>query len=91
MTDEPKATLKQYLQQARDALLRKLDGLAERDLRMPRTPTGTNLAGLVKHCANVEVGYFGSTVGRVWPDPRAGGFPPQSVGLRGRNHRRAVS
>jgi hypothetical protein len=26
MTDEPKATLKQYLQQARDALLRKLDG-----------------------------------------------------------------
>jgi hypothetical protein len=69
MTDEPKATLKQYLQQARDALLWKLDGLSERDLRMPRTPTGTNLAGIVKHCANVEVGYFGSTFGRAWPDP----------------------
>jgi hypothetical protein len=69
MTDEPKATLKLYLQQARDALLWKLDGLSERDLRMPRTPTGTNLAGIVKHCANVEVGYFGSTFGRAWPDP----------------------
>jgi hypothetical protein len=69
MTDEPKATLKLYLQQARDALLWKLDGLSERDLRMPRTPTGTNLAGIVKHCANVEIGYFGSTFGRAWPDP----------------------
>jgi hypothetical protein len=36
---------------------------------MPRTPTGTNLAGIVKHCANVEVGYFGTTFGRDWPDP----------------------
>jgi len=69
MTDEPKATLSQYLQRSRDALLWKLDGLSDRDLRMPRTPTGTNLAGLVKHCANVEVGYFGSTFGRAWPDP----------------------
>lgn len=69
MTDEPKATLKQYLQRSRDALLWKLDGLSERDLRMPRTPTGTNLAGIVKHCANVEVGYFGSTFGRTWPTP----------------------
>jgi Protein of unknown function (DUF664). len=70
MTDEPKATLSQYLQRSRDALLWKLDGLSVRDLRMPRTPTGANLAGLVKHCANVEVGYFGSTFGRAWPDPR---------------------
>ena len=69
MTDEPKATLKRYLQNSRNALLWKLDGLSERDLRMPRTPSGTNLAGIVKHCANVEVGYFGSTFGRDWPDP----------------------
>jgi hypothetical protein len=67
MTDEPKAMLKQYLQQARDALLWKLDGLSERDARMPRMPTGTNLAGIVKHCANVEAGYFGSAFGRAWP------------------------
>jgi uncharacterized damage-inducible protein DinB len=35
------------------------------------TPTGTNLLGLVKHLAYVEVGYFGETFGR--PDP---GTPP---------------
>jgi uncharacterized damage-inducible protein DinB len=56
-----------YLQEAREALLCKLDGLGERDLRIPRTPTGTNLLGIVKHCLNVEVGYFGPTFGRIWP------------------------
>jgi len=69
VTDEPKATLKRYLQRSREALLGKLDGLSERDLRMPRTPTGTNLVGIVKHCANVEIGYLGLTFGRVWPTP----------------------
>ncbi|HEV8525923.1 MAG TPA: DUF664 domain-containing protein, partial [Actinomycetes bacterium] len=58
---EPKAALRHYLQSNRDALLWKLDGLGERDLRMPRTPTGTNLIGIVKHMANVEIGYFGDT------------------------------
>jgi hypothetical protein len=67
--DEPKAVLKRYLQEAREALLWKLDGLDERAVRWPRTPTGTNLAGIVKHCANVEVGYFGATFGRPWPEP----------------------
>jgi uncharacterized damage-inducible protein DinB len=65
--DDPKAVLRRYLQQAREALLHKVDGLSERNLRMPRTPTGTNLLGIVKHCLNVEVGYFGPTFGRVWP------------------------
>ena len=66
---EPKAALHHYLQASRDALLWKLDGLGERDLRMPRTPTGTNLIGIVKHMANVEIGYFGVTFGREWPTP----------------------
>ena len=66
---EPKAALRHYLQASRDALLWKLDGLGERDLRLPRTPTGTNLIGIVKHMANVENGYFGDTFGRVWPTP----------------------
>jgi uncharacterized protein DUF664 len=66
---EPKTALREYLQDQRDALLWKLDGLGERDLRMPRTPTGTNLIGIVKHMANVEVGYFGDTFGREWPTP----------------------
>ena len=68
---DPKAALQHYLQDARDALLWKLEGLGERDLRLPRTPTGTNLLGIVRHVANVEIGYFGPTFGREWPDPGA--------------------
>lgn len=60
----PKADLALYLQSARDALLWKLDGLSEYDVRRPLTPTGTNLLGLVKHVAGVEFGYFGETFGR---------------------------
>jgi hypothetical protein len=67
--NETKAALRHYLQASRDALLWKLDGLDQRDLRMPRTPTGTNLIGIVKHMANVEIGYFGDTFGREWPTP----------------------
>ena len=63
MTD-PKADLHHYLQAARDALLWKLDGLSEYDLRRPMTPTGTNLLGMVKHLTGVEIGYFGKTFGR---------------------------
>jgi Protein of unknown function (DUF664) len=64
---DPKATLVRYLQQARDAVLWKLDGLGEYDIRRPMTPTGTNLLGLVKHLAGVEAGYFGATFGRPFP------------------------
>ena len=59
-----KETLKRYLQQAREALLWKLDGVSERDVRWPMTPTGTNLLGIVKHVASVEIGYFGDIFGR---------------------------
>lgn len=63
MTDQ-KATLHRYLQVGRDSLIWKLDGLSEYDMRRPLTPTGTNLLGLVKHLASVELGYFGDTFGR---------------------------
>jgi uncharacterized damage-inducible protein DinB len=66
---DPKAVLHRYLQNARDALVWKLDGLNERDARLPRTPTGNNLLGMVKHCLNVEVGYFGRSFGREFPTP----------------------
>lgn len=69
MANEPKADLHRYLQEARDALLWKLDGLSEYDLRRPLTPTGTNLLGLVKHVASVEFGYFGDTFGRPSGEP----------------------
>ncbi|MGH2395291.1 MAG: DinB family protein, partial [Candidatus Limnocylindria bacterium] len=61
---DPKADLHRYLQSGREALLWKLEGLSEYDLRRPLTPTGTNLLGLVKHVASVELGYFGETFGR---------------------------
>jgi uncharacterized damage-inducible protein DinB len=61
---DPKADLRRYLQAAREALLWKLDGLAEYDIRRPLTPTGTNLLGLVKHLAGVELWYFGDAFGR---------------------------
>lgn len=66
---DQKAVLLRYLRTSREALLWKLEGLGERDLRLPRTPTGTNLLGIVKHMANVELGYFGDTFGRAWPTP----------------------
>lgn len=64
---DPKDLLHEYLQSARDAVLWKLEGLPERELRWPHTPTGTNLLGLVKHLAGIELGYFGETFGRPSP------------------------
>ncbi|WP_030410509.1 DinB family protein [Streptomyces sp. NRRL S-1448] len=66
---DPKADLHFYLQSARDALLWKLEGLSEYDIRRPLTPTGTNLLGLVKHVASVELGYLGDTFGRPSGEP----------------------
>jgi len=64
---DPKSALHHYLKQTRDDLIWKLDGLSERDARLPRTATGNNLLGVVKHCLNVEAGYFGPTFGREFP------------------------
>lgn len=67
MSDE-KADLRLYLEGGRDALLWKLDGLSEHDVRRPLVPTGTNLLGLVKHVAGVATGYFGSVFDRPFPE-----------------------
>lgn len=66
---DPKADLHRYLQIAREALLWKLEGLSEYDVRRPLVPTGTNLLGLVKHVASVAAGYFGETFGRPFAEP----------------------
>ncbi|HSJ72655.1 MAG TPA: DinB family protein [Acidimicrobiia bacterium] len=63
-----KTHLKRYLQSGRDALVWKLDGLSEYDIRRPLVPTGTNLLGLIKHLACVEYGYFGDTFDRPYDD-----------------------
>jgi uncharacterized damage-inducible protein DinB len=72
---DPKEDLTRYLQEARDAVLWKLDGLAEYDVRRPLVPTGTNLLGLVKHLTAVEFGYFRVTFGRPPGQP----FPWEEV------------
>ncbi|MFF1718835.1 DinB family protein [Streptomyces sviceus] len=66
-TADPATDLRLYLQDARDSLLLKLDGLSEYDVRRPLTQTGTNLLGLVKHLTGAEAMYFGETFGRPFP------------------------
>jgi uncharacterized damage-inducible protein DinB len=66
---DPKADLRRYLDEARQTLVWKVDGLSEYDARRPLTATGTNLLGLIKHAAGVESGYFGVTFGRPFPEP----------------------
>jgi hypothetical protein len=74
---DAKQVLHRYLAKQRHALLMKLDGVAERDVRWPMTQTGTNLLGLVKHVTSVELGYFGvvferpSTIPLLWLDEGA--------------------
>ncbi len=64
-----KDKLHDYLLTARQAVVWKLDGLSEYDVRRPMVPTGTNLLGLVKHLAGLEAGYFGDTFDRPFGEP----------------------
>jgi hypothetical protein len=64
-----KEHLHDHLRWVREALVWKLDGLCEYDIRRPLTPTGTNLLGLVKHLAVSESRYFGEVFGRPFPEP----------------------
>ena len=63
-TGGEKKSLHISLDRHRDAILWKLEGLADADLRRPMTASGTNLLGLVKHLAAVEYGWFCRTFGR---------------------------
>jgi hypothetical protein len=65
---DAKSTLHSSLRAVREAMLSKLDGLSEYDIRRPLTPTGTNLLGLVKHLSVIEALYFGETFGRPVPE-----------------------
>jgi hypothetical protein len=66
---DPKSDLHDYLQEGREALLWKLDGLSEFDIRRPMVPTGTNLLGLIKHVASLELRYLGDVFERPSGDP----------------------
>ncbi|MET8527852.1 DinB family protein [Micromonospora sp. NPDC005172] len=67
---DTKAAMHYYLRRNRDDLIWKLDGVSEREARTPRTATGNNMLGVVKHCLNVEAAYFGPTFGREFPTPQ---------------------
>jgi hypothetical protein len=70
MIDEfAKQYLHKELQWTRAALVWKLDGLCEYDIRRPLTATGTNLLGLVKHMATWEARYLGEVFNRPFPGP----------------------
>ena len=63
-TGDEKQSLHVSLDRHRDAVLWKLEGLDDTNLRRAMTPSGTNLLGLVKHLAAVEYGWFCQTFGR---------------------------
>jgi Protein of unknown function (DUF664) len=64
-----KEVLHAALDQARDVMLWKLEGLDDAALRRPMTRSGTNLLGLVKHLTGVEAGQLGGDFGRPLPLP----------------------
>src|SRR3954453_15182379 len=64
-----KKSLHEQLQWSREAVIWKLDGLSEYDVRRPLTVTGTNLLGLVKHLATWEARYLGEVFDRPYPQP----------------------
>jgi hypothetical protein len=66
--DFAKEHLHDHLRWVRQALVWKLDGLSEYDIRRPLTATGTNLLGLVKHAAFWEARYFGEVFDKPFPE-----------------------
>ncbi len=68
INDAAKAHLHDHLRWVREALVWKLDGLSEYDVRRPLTSTGTNLLGLVKHNAIWDSRYFGEVFDRPFPE-----------------------
>jgi hypothetical protein len=63
-----KAHLHDHLRWVREALVWKLDGLSEYDIRRPMTSTGTNLLGLIKHNAISDFRYFGEVFERPFAE-----------------------
>ena len=63
LTGSEKDILQVSIDRHRDAVLWKLEGLSDEQLRTPLVPSGTTLLGLVKHLAAVEYGWFCETFG----------------------------
>lgn len=56
--------LREYLNDAREAVIFKAAKLSEELARRPMTPTGTHILGVVHHLAVTEYGYFGLCLNR---------------------------
>ncbi|MBW4718249.1 GNAT family N-acetyltransferase [Saccharothrix obliqua] len=68
---DPVRLVAAYLDFYRDALLRKVDGLSEEDLRTSRVPSGWTPLALVKHLGYVELRWLRWTfAGEDVPEPR---------------------
>src|SRR5438270_1218022 len=63
-TGGEKQILSAFLNQQRDVVLWKLDGLTDDQLRQPITPGGLYLLGLVKHLAGAEYYWLCDVFGR---------------------------
>ncbi len=66
--DFAKDYLHDDLRSIRGAMVGKLDGLSEYDIRRPLTSTGTNLLGLIKHLSMWEARYLGDVFDRPFPE-----------------------
>lgn len=63
-TGSEKESLHRSMDRHREAVLWKIQGLDDEQLRRVMTPSGTHLLGLVKHLAAVEYSWFCQTFGR---------------------------
>ena len=82
-TGAEKESLKVSLDRHRDAILWKLEGLSDDDLRRQLVPSGTSLLGLVKHLGAVEYGWFCTTFGHsTEPLPLRRGGPRGRLRIR---------
>lgn len=63
------AQLREYLNDAREAILWKCEGLSDAQARTPLTATGTHVMGLLLHLAVTESQYFISCLGREIENP----------------------
>ncbi|MFL4473712.1 DinB family protein [Paeniglutamicibacter sp. MACA_103] len=68
--DDLKDHLATYLNNTREAMLWKVEGLSEREMTRPMVGSGTNILGLIQHLASVEYGYFVGCLGFTVDDGR---------------------
>ena len=76
--DELKTALHDELRWAWEAMLGKVEGLSDYDVRRPMTGAGTNLLGLIKHLSMGESNYPGEVFGRPFPEPLPWSRPERS-------------